>query len=49
MQTLNQKNITQIQGMMNTIRNSNNPGAMLQTLLRANPQMKQVMDLINLF
>ena len=33
--------------MMNTIRNAGNPQAVLAQLARSNPQLKQVMDMVN--
>ena len=47
MQTLNQKNITQIKTMVNAMRNANNPGAMMQSLINSNPQMRGIMQLVN--
>lgn len=40
-------NLSQIKNMMNMIRSARNPQAMLQSMMRNNPQMRQVMDLIN--
>lgn len=40
-------NLSQIKNMMNMIRNSNNPQAMLNNMLSQNPQMQQVMNYIN--
>ena len=36
-----------IRNMMNMVKNSSNPNAVLQTLINQNPQMKQVMNFIN--
>ena len=33
--------------MMNMVRSAGNPQAMLQSLAQQNPQMQQVMDLVN--
>lgn len=40
-------NLSQIKNMMNMIRSARNPQAMLQFMMQNNPQMRQVMDLIN--
>ena len=40
-------NLTQIKNMMNLVRSAGNPQAMLQSLIQSNPQMQQVMSLIN--
>lgn len=40
-------NLSQIKNMMNMIRSARNPQAMLQSMMQNNPQMRQVMDLIN--
>ena len=39
-------NIDQIKRMMNMIQNSQNPSKMLEELIRTNPQMQNVMNLI---
>ena len=36
-----------IKGMMQTIRTAANPQAALNTMVMNNPQMKQVMDIVN--
>lgn len=52
-QQLNQQSLQnngqlgQIKNMLNMLRNSSNPNAMLQSMINQNPQMKQVMNLIN--
>jgi hypothetical protein len=40
-------NISPIMNMMNAVRNSNNPMAMLNMLAGQNPQLKQVMDIVS--
>lgn len=40
-------NIGQIKSMMNMMRNSGNPQAMMQSLMSQNPQMKQIVDMVN--
>ena len=40
-------NLSQIKNMMNMVRSAGNPQAMLQSMIQNNPQMRQVMDLIN--
>lgn len=40
-------NIQQIKSMMQMIQNSNNPSAMLQTLMMQNPQFQSVMQFVN--
>lgn len=40
-------NLNQIKSMMNMVRSAGNPQAMLQSIAQSNPQMKQVMDLID--
>ena len=40
-------NLSQIKSMMNMVKSAGNPQAMLQTLIQNNPQMGQVMTLIN--
>jgi hypothetical protein len=39
--------IQQIKSMMQMIQNSNNPSAMLQTLMMQNPKLQSVMQFIN--
>lgn len=38
--------VTQIRNMMNLVRNSGNPQAMLNQMAMSNPQIKDAMDLI---
>ena len=40
-------NLGQIKQMMGMIRNAGNPQAMLNQMMQNNPQMNQVMDLVN--
>ena len=40
-------NLSQIKSMMQMMQASNNPQAMLGTLMNQNPQMQQVMQLVN--
>lgn len=40
-------NLSQIKSMMNMVRSAGNPQAMLQSMIQNNPQMRQVMTLIN--
>lgn len=40
-------NLMQIKQMMNMVRSAGNPQAMLQSIAQNNPQMKQVMDIVN--
>lgn len=40
-------NLGQIKNMMNMVRSAGNPQAMLQSLAQNNPQVKQVLDLVN--
>lgn len=40
-------NLSQIKQMMNMVRSAGNPQAMLQSIAQNNPQMKQVMDIVN--
>ncbi len=40
-------NLQQVKNMMNLLRTSQNPQAMMQTLLMQNPQLQSVMTLIN--
>ena len=40
-------NLMQIKQMMNMVRSAGNPQAMLQSMVQNNPQMKQVMDIVN--
>ena len=51
LQQLGKNNIAQmlqpVKQMMNMVRSAQNPQAMLDQLASTNPQMKQVMDIIN--
>lgn len=40
-------NLNQIKTMMNMVRSAGNPMAMLQNMAQTNPQLKQVMDIVN--
>lgn len=40
-------NVSNVKNMMNLLRSSNNPQALLNNMLATNPQMKQVMDYVN--
>ena len=40
-------NMAQIKNMMNMVRSAGNPQAMLQSLAQNNPQMQQVMSIVN--
>lgn len=40
-------NLSQIRNMLNMVRSAGNPQAMLQSMIQNNPQMKQVMGIIN--
>jgi len=40
-------NLQTIKQMMGIIKNANNPQAMLNTMAKNNPQVKQVMDYVN--
>lgn len=40
-------NLSQIKNMMNMIRSAGNPQLMLQQMAQNNPQLRQVMNLIN--
>ena len=40
-------NIYQIRNMINLVKNSNNPQALLNNMMMQNPQMQQVMSYIN--
>lgn len=40
------QNISQIKNMMQMVRSAGNPQAMLQSMASQNPQVKQVIDLI---
>ena len=40
-------NLNQIKQMMNMVQSSRNPQMMLQSIAQSNPQMKQVMDIVN--
>lgn len=39
-------NLTQIKQMMNMVRSAGNPQMMLQSMAQNNPQLKQVLDII---
>ena len=39
-------NISQIKQMMNMVNSASNPQSMIQNMMGSNPQMKQVMDLV---
>lgn len=40
-------NLNQIRSMLNMVQSASNPQAMLQSLAQSNPQVKQVMDLVD--
>ena len=40
-------NLSQIKNMMNMVRSAGNPQAMLQSMVQNNPQMQQVMNIVN--
>ena len=40
-------NLGQIKQMMNMVQNAGNPQAMLMNMAQSNPQLKQVMDIVN--
>lgn len=40
-------NLSQIKNMMNMVKSAGNPQAMLQSMMQSNPQIKQVMDIVN--
>ena len=40
-------NLGQIKNMMNMVRSAGNPQAMLAQMMQNNPQMRQVMDVVN--
>lgn len=40
-------NLSQIKQMMNLVKSAQNPQAMLNQIIQNNPQMKQVIDLVN--
>ena len=40
-------NLSQIKSMMNMVRSAGNPQAMLQSMIQTNPQMRQVMNIVN--
>ena len=40
-------NLSQIRNMMNMVRSAGNPQAMLQSMVQNNPQMQQVMNIVN--
>lgn len=39
--------LSQIKSMMNMVRSAGNPQAMLQSMIQTNPQMRQVMNIVN--
>lgn len=41
------QNLNQLKSVMNTVRSASNPQAMLAQLAQSNPQIKQVMDMVN--
>lgn len=50
LQALNRQlpqNLNNIKNMMNMVRSAGNPQAMMQSMIQNNPQMKQVMDIVN--
>lgn len=44
--SLQNNNLTQIKNAFNVIKNSNNPQMLLQNMIRQNPQMQQVMNIV---
>ena len=40
-------NLNQIKRMANIVKSAGNPQAMLQSMMKDNPQMQQVMDIVN--
>lgn len=40
-------NLSQIKNMMNMVRSAGNPQAMLQSMAQNNPQVQQVMNIVN--
>lgn len=40
-------NLNQIKSMMDMVKSAGNPQAMLESLAQSNPQMKQVIDLVD--
>ena len=40
-------NLSQIRNMLNMVRSAGNPQAMLQSMVQNNPQMQQVMNIVN--
>lgn len=46
LQQLNGTNLQPIKQMMQMVRSAGNPRAMLQTIAQNNPQMRQVMELV---
>ena len=40
-------NLAQIKNMMNMVKSAGNPQAMLQSLTQSNPQIQQVMSIVN--
>lgn len=50
LQALNRQlpqNLNNIKNMMNMVKSAGNPQAMMQSMIQNNPQMKQVMDIVN--
>ena len=39
-------NLSQLKSMMQMVRNAGNPAAMMQNMAQNNPQMRQVMDMV---
>ena len=42
------QNLAQIKSMMNMVRSARNPQAMIQYMSQNNPQIKQIMDYVNM-
>lgn len=40
-------NLNQIKSMLNMVRSAGNPQAMLQSMMQNNPQMQEIMGLVN--
>lgn len=40
-------NLSQIKSMLNMVRSAGNPQAMLQSMMQNNPQMREIMGLVN--
>ncbi len=47
LQQFNAPALGQVRQMLQLVRSSNNPGAALQMMAQKNPQLKQVMDVVN--